>query len=83
MDNERISHKDPSTVETIVTALQDQYRKETPLVVHWGKTHDYRGMEIDYTIPEKVCFNMDQYILNLINECSAELMKGSSMYPSC
>ena len=50
----RISHKDLSTVETIVTTLQEWYGKETPLVVHWGKTHDYLGMEIDYTIPGKV-----------------------------
>ena len=45
MDDLKISHKDPSTVETIVTTLQEWYRKETPLVVHQEKTHDYLSMD--------------------------------------
>ena len=45
MDDLKKSHKDPSTVETIVTTLQEWYRKETPLVVHQEKTHDYLSMD--------------------------------------
>ena len=70
-----------STMKTIVTALQDQYGKETSLVIHQGKTHDYLGMEINYMTPGKVQFSMDQYIY-LIAECPDTLMKSSSMTPT-
>ena len=69
-------------MKTIVTALQDQYGKETSLVIHQGKTHDYLGMEINYMTPGKVQFSMDQYISNLIAECPDTLMKGSSITPT-
>ena len=74
VDDLKISHMDQLIVKTIITTLQDCYRQETPLVVHCGQVHDYLGMAIDYSIPGKVCFSMDQYITNLLVECPDHLM---------
>ena len=82
VDDLKISHMDQLIVKTIITTLQDCYRQETALVVHCGQVHDYLGMAIDYSIPGKVCFSMDQYITNLLVECPDHLMKGSSTTPT-
>ena len=45
------------------------------LVVHHGKTHGYLGMAIDYAIPGKVCFSMEQFVENLLAKCPNAMTK--------
>ena len=82
LDDLKISHVNETLTESIVATLQAKYSKETPLVIHWGKVHDYLRMTIDYSAPGKVWFSMDQYIDNLFTECPDQLMKGTGTTPT-
>jgi hypothetical protein len=45
-----------------------------------GLVHDYLGMTIDYSTPGKVCFHMDDYVHDLLNE-ALEDMSGEAAMP--
>ena len=72
MDHLIISHVEETFVELIPSALNKWYVKETPLVVTWGKVHDYLGMRLDLSTPKI------QYVKDLLTECPDDLMKGTS-----
>ena len=40
----------------------------TPLTIHEGKTHDYLGMTLDYSIDGKVIINMRDYVKKLLDD---------------
>lgn len=51
------------------------------MTVHRGRTHDYLGMQIDYTQRRKVIFSMFDYINEVIKE-SPEDFKGTAETPA-
>ena len=82
IDDLKISHAHEEVVESILTALQEQYGKEAPLVVHRGHKQDYLGMDIDFSVPGRVTFNMTKYLERLLDETPDTLMTGSSTSPA-
>ena len=82
VDDLKISHTDKHVVEEIITVLDEQYGKETPISVHRGPVQEYLGMTIDYTQKGKVSFSMPQYIEDLLLECPESIMKGTSSTPA-
>ena len=78
----KISHVDEVITESIVEVIGNKYGKEAPLVVHHGPIHEYLGMTIDYTKQGKVCFNMPNYIDQLIDEIREALATGVATSPA-
>ena len=54
VDDLKISHVDSKELEVIISKLEAEFGKETPLTVHRGKVHDYLGMTIDFPIAVKL-----------------------------
>ena len=82
MDDLKNSHASKTITELIISELQTCFRKETLLVVYWREIHNYLRMMIDFLVPGKVHFSMDQYIDNLLVECPEKLMKGTRTTPA-
>ena len=66
----------------IISKLEAEFGKETPLTVHRGKVHDYLGMTIDFSDSGKVIFSMVDYVEKILGEAPPDLMKGSSTSPA-
>jgi hypothetical protein len=77
VDNLKISHVDPTVVTDIIEQLQVEFGKEAPLTVMRGKTHNYLGMTLDYSINGKVQIKMIDYIENMLAELPGD-MDGES-----
>ena len=82
VDDLKISHADPKELEVIISKLESEFGKETPLTVHRGKVHNYLGMTIDFSDTGKVIFSMDDYINKMLGEVPKDLMKGSCTSPA-
>ena len=82
VDNIKMSHETQQVLEDLLMLLNDKFGKEAPLTVTRGNIHDYLGMVIDYTVPGKVKFTMQDFIQGVFNECPGELMKGASATPA-
>ena len=82
VDDLKISHHDSQVVDDILGKLNGRYGKESPLVVTRGRVHDYLGMKMDFTTPEKLILSMPEYIDTLINEIPSDLRKGVSTTPA-
>ena len=54
VDDLKISHVELKVVNDIIKKLEDKFGQESPLVPSPGKTIDYLGMCIDYTVKGKV-----------------------------
>ncbi len=65
MDGLKISHLDSKEVTNLIGWLRTKY---TNLMVHWGKTHDYLGMDLDLTTPGVLTVSMTDYTNKIINE---------------
>jgi hypothetical protein len=62
VDDLKISHVDPTVVESLLSLLNSEYRKINPLVTTSGKIHEYLGMTLDFTDDGKVKVVMKEYI---------------------
>ena len=82
MDDIKISHCDAKIVESIVGLLDKEYGKEAPLVITWGKVHEYLGMTIDFSEEGKAKLYMQDYVKALLTEAPEEIMKGSAATPA-
>ena len=82
VDDLKISHVDGNVNWEILTILQQEYGKEALIPSTTGKVHDYLGMTIDYSIPGKVMFRMEDYIDRMISECLAGLLTGNPVSPA-
>ena len=65
-------------VESVVTLLEAEFGKETTLTITRGAMHEYLGVRIDFSTPGKVQFSMLGYVQELIEECPADLQKGTA-----
>jgi hypothetical protein len=81
VDDLKISHVSHEVLDQIVDQLSEKYVKEAPLTVNRGKVHEYLGMTIDYSIPRKVQFIMNDYIENLLDD-APEGMTGDAATPA-
>lgn len=81
VDDLKISHTDSKVVDEILRKLNERYGKDAPLTTTRGKTHEYLGMTIDFTIKGKVMIRMDDYADNLLSE-AREDMEGVATSPA-
>ena len=69
-------------MDHIISKLEAEFGKETPLTVHRRKVHNYLGMIIDFSEPGKVIFSMNDCIDRMLKEAPEDLMKGSCSSPA-
>jgi hypothetical protein len=82
VDDLKISHVEKQVVEEMIKKLSDEFGSEdAPLKANIGKTHDYLGMTLDYSIDGKVQFIMEDYINSILDE-APEDMKGTAPSPA-
>ena len=62
VDDLKISHIDPNVVTDVIKLIESEFGKEAPLTIRRGKVHDYLGMKINFSIPGKVQFTMEDYV---------------------
>ena len=81
VDDLKISHLDGKVNRKILDILQNEYGKEAPIPSTTGKINDYLGMTIDYSMPGKVMFCMEDCIDRMVDECPDGLLKGTPASP--
>lgn len=81
VDDLKISHVNSKVVDDIIAHLNEKYGKEAPLTVTRGKTHDYLGMTINFTMPGKVIIRMDECVEGILNEACDD-MSGEATTPA-
>ena len=82
VDDMKISHVDSSVVDHMINMVKREFGKELDVMVCRGKIHDYLGVQFDFSQKGKVVMSMDDYIKELLKECSDDLMKGMSASPA-
>ena len=82
LDDLKCSHIEKSAVDELLEQMSKRFGKETPLLITWGKIHDYLGMTIDYTVKGKVKFYMYDYVEQILGEVNPRYMKGSGVTPA-
>jgi hypothetical protein len=73
VNNLKISHGNPKVVTSVIKQLVLEFGKEAPLTITRGKTHDYLGMTLGYSIDSKVQIKMNDYIDNMISNLPADM----------
>ena len=81
VDDLKISHKKKKVLKWVVEKINNKYGKEAPLTVHWGDAHEYLGMCLDYSVPGKVTFRMEEYLQTVLNETPRD-MTGTAITPA-
>jgi hypothetical protein len=62
VDDVKISHVEPKSVDDVIALLEREFGKEAPLTVQRGRVHDYLGMCLDFSSPGKMVVSMESYI---------------------
>ena len=60
VDDLKISDKDSTVVNEVITQLSDEYDKVGEMIVKRGKIHDYLGMTLDFSKEDKFIVNMKE-----------------------
>jgi len=81
VDDLKISHKSQTVLNGLIDQINKKYGQETPVTVQKGKIHEYLGMTIDFSIPGKVQFRMDDYVDRLLAEVPED-MSGVAVTPA-
>lgn len=70
VDDVKMSHEDPKQIDVFVDWLRDTYEDEEigKIKVSRGKVHNYLGMVLDFSIPEKVMINMVDYVKKMVED---------------
>ena len=72
VDDLKISHVDANVVSDVIRQLEETFGNEAPLTVTRGKIHEYLGMTLDFSKPEKAMILMIEYIDNILKDMPAE-----------
>ena len=82
VDDLKLSHVDSRVVDQIIERLQQRFGREAPLSVTRGSVHEYLGMQLDFSTPQKVVFSMESYIEQVLLECPRGLGQGPASTPA-
>ena len=72
MEYLKISHVHIAAVKYILTHLEEQYGKVSPLKTSWGIVHDYLGMRLDFREKGKVKVMMYKHIQRILETTPVE-----------
>ena len=62
VDDLKTSHVNPAIISSVLADVDVEYGKIAKITIMQGKVHKYLGMTIDYSLPGKVIFSMNDYI---------------------
>ena len=81
IDDLKISHIDSNAVDEVIGLLHDEFGQEGPLTVTRGKIHDYLGMTLDFSMPQKVQIQMYDFIDKMLADLPVN-MDGTAWTPA-
>ena len=81
IDDLKISHIDSTAVDQVIRLLRDEFGQEGPLTVTGGKVHDYLGMTLDFSVPQKVQIQMYDFIDKMLADLPVD-MDGTAWTPA-
>jgi hypothetical protein len=61
VDDLKVSHHDPNVVDDFLEWIRGKDGEIGELKITRGKTHDYLGMILDYSVPGQVSVDMTHY----------------------
>ena len=59
---------DLNIVTVVIADIQKEYSKTDTVTFTYGKLHNYLGMKIDFSAPEKVEITMNDSIFDIFDE---------------
>ena len=62
VDDLKASHKKQKVLEGFLDDLRNEFGKEDELAETRGLVHEYLGITIDYSLPEKIVFIMFDFL---------------------
>ncbi len=68
-------------LDEIITSIRAEYRRNCAMTVRQGKTHDYLGMTLDFSVPGKFIINMENYIKGVMKHLPKEF-DGTAATPA-
>lgn len=72
VDDFIMTHEDASVNTELINWFQKKYGELSPLTVHRGRTHDYLGMNLDFTVRGSVTVSMRAYVNDIIDQAPTE-----------
>ena len=81
VNNLNISHLDPNVVTDVIADIQKEYGKTYTVTFTRGKVHNYLGMKIDFSAPEKLEITMNDSIFDIINDAPDDMI-GEAVTPA-
>ena len=80
IDNLKISCRNKSVINSVLSKLSTHYGEIAPLTVTRGIVHDYLGMQIDFSTKEKIIITMHDYTNEIIDSLP-DNMRGTVAIP--
>ena len=81
IDDLKISHKKKSVVDGVIQQIKETFGQLGEISISRGKRHDYLGMYLDFSEPEKLIVDMRSSIHGMIEEMPREF-KGRAQTPA-
>ena len=67
----------PNVVIAVIADIQKEYGKTDTVTFTRGKLHNYLGMKIDFSVPEKVETTMNDSIFYILDDAPDEIIGGA------
>ena len=74
VDDLKISHVDPDFVTAVISDIQKEYVNTDTVTFTHGKVHNYLGMKIDFSAPEKVEITMNDTIFDILDDAPDDMI---------
>ena len=81
IDDLKILHIDSNAVDAVIILLHNEFGQEGPLTLTCGKIHDYLGMTLDFSTPQKVQIQMYDFINKMLVDLPIN-MDGTARTPA-
>ena len=72
---------DPNVVTAVIYDIQKEYGKTDTVTFTFGKVHNYLGIKIDFSSPEKLEISMDESIFDIIYDAPDDMI-GEAVTPA-
>ena len=81
VDDLKISHKDSTVIDGIISSLKSEYGKVGEMTVRRGKKHDYLRMTLDFSKDGAFIVDMEEYLKEIIKDLPED-MNGTATTPA-
>ena len=81
VDDLKISHMEKDVVSDFLAKVNGEFGKETPITVTRGKVHEYLGMTLDFSKPQKIMVKMLDYQEGMLADLPPD-MRGEAATPA-